>query len=150
MEEYDVVQHRKRSRKWIALVCIGLVVIAVAVVLSALFSDSGGTDAPNHTTLFSLPLILGAVVLATGVVVLTMTRLVPKDTEQRNRVSFLSGALLLTTLVICGYIMNPLVSPVTFLRDSDLDGVQDYSDDYPNNRSRVDRPWVSFMMYTSS
>ena len=148
LDGYDIARHRRGRRKWIALMILGLVVIVASIAASVVISGTGGTDAPGHDRLFPLPLLVGSAAFAAGAVILAMGRLVPKAIKQRKRAAMLSGALLLTTLIICGYILNPLISPISILRDSDLDGVQDYSDDYPNNHSRVDRPWIYFMMYT--
>ncbi len=62
-------------------------------------------------------------------------------TADRFRVVIVLAAI---TVIVGAYLVNPLISPVAFLRDSDLDTAQDYNDAFPHDRSRMDHPWIWF------
>jgi len=137
-------------RIWKVSWLTGLVIVALSIVLSYFFSMGSYTDAPNHDLLFSLPLLAGLLLMVVGAVLYALwTSQRPKPGARRVNRSAVVTSLALATVILGVYLVNPLLSPVAFLHDSDLDGVQDYSDDYPQNHSRIDHPYVSFWMHTS-
>jgi len=149
LDEYDLVKNRKDRRKWIVLVIAGLSTIVACAALSVAANAGSATDVPNHDIVFSLPIMGGSALLAVGIIMIVLGLPSAKAAKSRRKMATLSVAVILATLVICGYILNPLISPVAILRDSDLDGVTDNSDFYPKNHSRIDHPWVSFWLHTS-
>ncbi len=124
---------------------MGSAIIAISISLSYFFSLGSYSDAPNHDLLFSIPIIVGLLLMGIGAVLYSVwsgpRAMVRVPGIHRSTVVL---ALAVMTVVVSVYVANPLISPVAFLRDSDLDGVQDYCDDYPHNHSRIDYPWVSF------
>jgi len=147
-DEYDLVTYRNGRRIWIALLVSGLTIIAACIALSLVANAGSVTDVPNHDIIFPLPLMAGSALLAVGLIMIVLGHPMRKAARPRRAQASLSVVMIVATLIVCGYVLNPMISPIAYLRDSDLDGVQDYSDVYPDNHFRVDYPWVSFWMHT--
>lgn len=123
----------------------GLVIVIVAIVLSWYISMLTFSDAPDPDYLFSLTLLAGLSLMTIGAIMyIESMRRTRVAVGQHARKSLTVLSLAAATVLISAYLFNPLLSPVAFLHDSDLDGIQDYDDDYPHDGSRIDYPWVSW------
>jgi hypothetical protein len=124
---------------------IGLIVVIAAIALSWYASMTAFSDAPDPDHLFSLTLLAGLSLMAIGATIYAASmRRTRTAIGHHARKPLIVFSLAAVTVLISVYLFNPLLSPVAFLRDSDLDGVQDYDDEYPHDSSRIDYPWVSW------
>jgi len=122
----------------------GIASVSVSIALPAIFSSGSITDAPNHDFLLSVPILIGVLFMSIGGSLFALSVYGGKQTTGglagRSRTIVV---LAVVTIVVGAYLVNPLLSPVAFLRDSDLDGAQDYNDAFPHDRSRMDHPYAS-------
>lgn len=133
------------TRTSTALIVAGLVIVSASVVLSVYVSSLRFIDGgPRHDALYSIPILAGLTIFIVGAA-LRGSRDIIWSREIHARLGPFAPATvaMLTGALVGFYALNPLVSPIGFFHDSDLDYVQDYSDDYPLNCSRVDYPWAA-------
>lgn len=129
---------------------IGAVIVLATIVLSWYASTLTFSDAPDPDYLFSRTLLTGLSLMAIGATMYAVSmRRTRTAVGQHARKSLIVFSLAAVTVLTSAYLFNPLLSPVAFLRDSDLDGVQDYDDDYPYDNSRIDYPWVDRSIITT-
>jgi len=129
----------------IILSIIGSILLIISIILSYMFSNLGVTDGPNHAHVLWFILLPGLKLTIIGAALMLLT--------ERRRINYgnvksarykAAVALFITVFMLSVFFLNPFLSPIPFFNDTDLDGIPNFSDDFPYAASRQDFPWISF------